>query len=65
MPVISLTARERRWLAILSWAVAAVLFIRLIQILPCCQPPSMEAVLRGHACGVGAACPRYADCAPR
>ena len=63
---ISFTPRERRCLAIMGWLVGLALFVRLTQILPCCQPPSMELALRGHACEVGVtACPRYDDCAPR
>jgi len=62
----SLSSRARRWLAIMGWLVGLALFIRFTQILPCCQPPSFEALLRGHACEAGGGpCPRYDDCAPR
>jgi hypothetical protein len=50
----------------MGWLVGLALFIRFTQILPCCQPPSFEALLRGHACEAGGGpCPRYDDCAPR
>ncbi|HXA40838.1 MAG TPA: hypothetical protein VNW53_17695 [Phenylobacterium sp.] len=64
---ISLTPRERRWLSIMGWLVGLALFVRLTQILPCCQPPPMERALRGQACDAAfaSACPRYDDCAPR
>ena len=63
---ISLSPRERRSLAIMGWLVGLALFIRFIQVLPCCQSPPVELALRGQACDIGTAvCPRYDDCAPR
>ena len=63
---IGLTPRERRWLAVMGWLVGLALFVRLTQILPCCQQTPAEMVLRGHACDPGVtACPSYDDCAPR
>lgn len=63
---IRLSPREQRWLAIMGWLVGLALFVRLTQILPCCQPLSLEVALRGHACDQGlSACPRYDDCALR
>lgn len=64
---ISLTPRERRWLAIMSWLVGLALFVRFAQVLPCCTPPTLDAALRRHACDAAftTACPRYEDCAPR
>ena len=63
---ITLSPRERRWLAVMGWLVGLALFVRLTQILPCCQPTPMELALRGHTCDAGqVACPRYDDCAPR
>jgi len=50
----------------MGWTAGAVLFVRLMQILPCCQPPPMDEVLRAHACRPGFnPCPHYDDCAPR
>jgi len=61
-----LLARPERALAILGCAIGLLLFIRLLQIFPCCQPTPMDEVLRGHACVAGLnACPHYDDCAPR
>ena len=63
---ISLSPRERRCLAIMGWLAGLALFVRLIQVLPCCQSPPVELALRGHACDFAAkVCPRYDDCAPR
>lgn len=63
---IGFTRRERRWLAIMAWLVGVALFIRLTQILPCCQQQPMEIALRAKgACAELVACPRYDDCAPR
>jgi hypothetical protein len=64
---ISLTPRERRWLAIMSWLVGIALFVRFTQVLPCCAAPTLDAALRSHACDAAftTACPRYEDCAPR
>lgn len=63
---IRFTPRERRWLAIMGWLVGLALFVRLTEILPCCQRPPVEQALRGQACKTGLdACPRYDDCAPR
>jgi hypothetical protein len=61
------TARPRsRWLAVLGWAAGGVLLIRVLQILPCCQPTPVDQVLRAHACSAGLdPCPHYDDCAPR
>jgi hypothetical protein len=42
------------------------LIVRLMQILPCCQTPSLDAVLRAHSCSAGLdPCPHYDDCASR
>jgi len=61
-----LLARPERVLAILGCVIGLLLFIRLLQIFPCCKPTPMEEVLRGHACVAGLdACPHYDDCAPR
>ena len=59
-------AHIQRWTAILGSILGLVLFIRLIQILPCCQPRPIDEVLRNHACATGLnPCPHYDDCAPR
>jgi len=63
---IGLSPRERRWLTTMAWLVGLALFVRLTQILPCCQPKTVEVALRQHDCDTGlSACPRYDDCAPR
>ncbi len=61
--------RVRMWLTGLGWLVGAVLFIRFLQILPCCAPEPMEVALRSHVCACKAsfvnACPTYDNAAPR
>jgi hypothetical protein len=50
----------------MGWLVGLALFVRLLQVLPCCQPTPLDQVLRDHACSVGLdPCPHYDDCAPR
>jgi hypothetical protein len=63
----ALNPREQKWLLIMGWLVGLALFVRFAQVLPCCIPPSAEAVLRSHHCDLSfaAACPSYNDCAPR
>lgn len=63
---INLSPRERRWLSVMGWLVGLALFVRFTQILPCCQQPSFESLLRSGHCDAGvSACPRYTDCVPR
>jgi hypothetical protein len=59
--------RMSKWLSTAGWVSGALLFIRLAQVLPCCQSPSLEASLHGHICGATFVnpCPRYEDSAPR
>jgi len=46
--------------------IGLLLFVRLLQIFPCCRPTPMDEVLRSHACVAGLnPCPHYDDCAPR
>jgi hypothetical protein len=53
----------------IGWLVGAALFIRFLQILPCCAPTPIEVALRSHICACQAsfvtACPSYEDSAPR
>jgi hypothetical protein len=59
-------ARTNRWITILGGVSGLVLFVRLLQVLPCCQTPQLDEVLRTHACSSGLdPCPHYDDCAPR
>jgi hypothetical protein len=62
-----LAPRLNAGLVTAGWLVGLVLFIRLSQILPCCQVPPLEAALRSNICGESFVnpCPRYADAAPR
>jgi hypothetical protein len=61
-----LLVRPERIAAILGSILGLLLFIRFLQILPCCQPTPMDQVLRSHACVAGLdPCPHYDDCAPR
>jgi hypothetical protein len=59
--------RVSPWLSTSGWLLGALLFIRLAQVLPCCQSPSLEVALRSHICGENVVnpCPRYEDSAPR
>jgi hypothetical protein len=61
--------RVRMWLTGFGWLVGAALFIRFLQILPCCAPTPVEVALRSHICACQAsfvtACPTYEDSAPR
>jgi hypothetical protein len=62
----AVAARTNRFVAIMGCVSALVLFIRLIQILPCCQTQPLDEVLRAHTCTAGLdPCPHYDDCAPR
>jgi len=62
-----LAPRVNAGLVTAGWLVGVVLFIRLSQILPCCQVPPLEAALRSNIRGETFVnpCPRYADAAPR
>jgi hypothetical protein len=59
-------ARPSRWVTISGCILGLLLFVRLMQVLPCCKPTPLDEVLRGHACAAGLdPCPHYDDCAPR
>ncbi len=59
-------ATTDRWITILGCVIGLVLFVRLMQVLPCCKPEPLDQVLRAHACTDGLnPCPHYDDCAPR
>jgi hypothetical protein len=55
------------WLPASGWLIGAIAFVRLTQILPCCQPVSIETSLSQNICGqmLIADCPRYENGAPR
>jgi hypothetical protein len=59
--------RTPRWLTSSAWLIGAVLFIRLTQILPCCQASPIEVALRSNICAAARPidCPRYTAGAPR
>lgn len=53
--------RVPMWLTCSAWLIGAVLFVRLTQILPCCQATPIEVALHSNICGavLPAGCPRY------
>jgi hypothetical protein len=55
------------WLPASGWLIGAIAFVRLTQILPCCQPVSIEASLSQNICGhmLVTDCPRYETGVPR
>jgi hypothetical protein len=56
-----------KWLTASAWLVGGLLFIRLTQVLPCCQSSPIEVALRSNICGAAMPvdCPRYDTGAPR
>jgi hypothetical protein len=59
--------RVPMWLTASAWLIGLVLFVRLTQILPCCQSTSIEVALHSNICGAALPidCPRYDAGVPR
>jgi len=55
------------WLPASGWLIGAIAFVRLTQILPCCQSVPIEVSLSQHICGQALVsdCPRYETSALR